>query len=54
MIEMSVSHFEELVVDAIDQIPEELYELIDNVVFLVEDQGEAPDVLGLYVFLPTL
>lgn len=46
---MTRDRFEELVRDALDQVPEELLELMDNVVILVED--DAPDgeeLLGLY------
>lgn len=47
---MTREHFEELVADALDEVPEELLGLMSNVVILVEDdppQGE-PDLLGLY------
>ncbi len=30
--------FEELVADALDEIPEELWARLDNVVFIVEDE----------------
>ena len=41
--------FEELVADALDEVPPELMELVDNVVFLVEDRNpEEPELLGLY------
>lgn len=41
--------FEELVSDALDQVPAELTGVMDNVVVLVEDRnGEEPDLLGLY------
>ncbi len=41
--------FEELVADALDEVPPELMRLLDNVVVLVEDRnGEEPDLLGLY------
>ena len=41
--------FEELVADALDEVPEELMKLLDNVVVLVEDSNpEEPDLLGLY------
>lgn len=43
--------FDELVADAIDSIPEEFLNDLENVVFMVEDEppeGEAPDLLGLY------
>lgn len=52
MIAMSEQRFEGLVSEAIDLIPHELLDLIENVVFLVEDQGEAPDILGLYDGIP--
>ena len=50
VIEMSRERFEELVSDALDQIPPELAVLVDNVVVLVEDEAppEDPDLLGLY------
>ena len=41
--------FEQLVSDALDQVPPELLALMDNVVVLVEDRNpEEPDLLGLY------
>jgi predicted Zn-dependent protease with MMP-like domain len=41
--------FDELVADALDEIPPELMKLLDNVVVLVEDRNEdEPDLLGLY------
>ena len=41
--------FEELVADALDEVPQELMRLLDNVVVLVEDRDdEEPDLLGLY------
>ena len=50
MIEMSRERFEELVADALDDIPAELTALIDNVVILVEDDPPAddPHLLGVY------
>jgi predicted Zn-dependent protease with MMP-like domain len=49
-VEMSPERFEELVADALDEVPEELLQLMDNVVVLVQDDPEAgdPDLLGLY------
>lgn len=47
---MSRERFEELVGDALDEIPPELMKLMENVVILVEDDsppGE-PTLLGLY------
>lgn len=62
MYEMTDEEFEQAVSDAIDSIPEELLDELDNVVFLVEDEPadwqagieegtHAPgssDLLGLY------
>ena len=41
--------FEELVAEALDEVPAELMALLDNVVVLVEDRNsDEPDLLGLY------
>lgn len=50
MVEMTRAEFEGAVVDALDQIPEELAAMMDNVVVLVEDDPPAsdPEVLGMY------
>ncbi|HEY2950432.1 MAG TPA: metallopeptidase family protein [Micromonosporaceae bacterium] len=47
---MTRERFEELVSEALDEVPEELLDLMDNVVILVEDDPppEDPDLLGLY------
>jgi len=46
---MSEEHFEELVSEALDEIPEELARAIDNVVVLVQPRHEEePTLLGLY------
>jgi predicted Zn-dependent protease with MMP-like domain len=48
-VRMSPQRFEELVSDALDQIPAKLAAAIDNVVVLVEDRNpDEPDLLGLY------
>ena len=48
-MEVGVERFEELVADALDQVPAELMALLDNVVVLVEDRNpEEPELLGLY------
>jgi predicted Zn-dependent protease with MMP-like domain len=45
--------FEELVDEALDDVPDELWEQFDNVVVLVEDQHEdEPDLLGIYEGVP--
>jgi predicted Zn-dependent protease with MMP-like domain len=50
VIEMSRERFEELVADALDEVPPELMRLVDNCVVLVEDDAppDDPDLLGLY------
>jgi predicted Zn-dependent protease with MMP-like domain len=46
---LPLEQFEELVADALDEVPEELMKLLDNVVVLVEDRNpDEPDLLGLY------
>lgn len=46
---MSLPRFEELVSDALDQVPSEFADAMDNVVVLVEEYNEeSPDILGLY------
>ena len=47
---MSRERFEELVGDALDQVPEGLAALMDNVVVLDEDEPpqDDPDLLGFY------
>ena len=47
---MTREAFEELVSDALDQIPPELARVMDNVAVFVEDEppGDDPDLLGLY------
>jgi len=46
---LPVTEFEELVADALDEVPAELMALLDNVVVLVEDRNpDEPELLGLY------
>lgn len=49
-VEMDRDRFEELVSTALDEVPEELLDLMDNVVVLVQDDpdGDDPNLLGLY------
>jgi predicted Zn-dependent protease with MMP-like domain len=49
-VEMSRERFEELVGDALDQVPPELLNVMSNVVILVEDESPPghPPLLGLY------
>jgi len=50
MVEMSREDFEAAVDEALETIPDELLDLVDNVVILIEDEPEGPDkdLLGLY------
>lgn len=54
MVEMSRAEFEDAVRNALDLIPPELAERMDNVVVLVEDDPppDAEDLLGLYEGVP--
>jgi predicted Zn-dependent protease with MMP-like domain len=49
-VRMGRKRFEELVGDALDEVPGQLLDLLDNVVILVEDDPPAgdPDLLGVY------
>ena len=49
-VRMGRERFEELVGDALDAVPAQLLDLLDNVVILVEDDPppEDPDLLGVY------
>ncbi|HEV7172204.1 metallopeptidase family protein [Pedococcus sp.] len=51
---MDARDFEDAVADALDAVPSELMGLLDNVVFLIEDEPTAgePDLLGLYEGTP--
>lgn len=49
MIELSSEEFEALVVELLDELPDDMVEGLDNVVFLVADTPEpGEDVLGIY------
>ena len=54
MVEMTRERFEELVADALDTVPAELTDLIDNCVVLVEDEPPVgdPELLGIYEGTP--
>ncbi|WP_241157558.1 metallopeptidase family protein [Schaalia sp. ZJ1691] len=50
-VQMSRDEFEQLVDHALDQIPNELLDMLDNVAIFVEEEpleGMRPDLLGLY------
>ena len=52
MKHVSPERFEELVADALDEVPEELGRLMENVWVTVEDVPEEPGLLGLYTGIP--
>lgn len=54
MVTMSESDFEDAVGDALDSVPTELMKLLDNVVFLLEQEPPSHDpyLLGLYEGTP--
>jgi predicted Zn-dependent protease with MMP-like domain len=49
-MELTAQAFDEAVGDALDNVPAELLDLMNNVVFLVEDEPPAgdPELLGVY------
>jgi predicted Zn-dependent protease with MMP-like domain len=49
---VSEDRFEELVGEALDLIPDELAEHMENVAVFVEDMGASPNLLGLYEGIP--
>jgi predicted Zn-dependent protease with MMP-like domain len=53
LIALARYRFERLVADALDDLPEELLPVLDNVVVRVEDRNaDDPDLLGLYDGVP--
>ncbi len=49
MIDVPRDRFEELVAEALDDVPADLMKMLDNVVVLVEDESpDGEDLLGLY------
>ena len=51
-MDVSLERFEELVSDALDEIPDELWRLVDNVVVQVQEGSEGSRLLGLYDGVP--
>ena len=52
MVNVSREEFEQLVADALDGIPEQLGELMNNVAVVVEERAPEPGLLGLYHGVP--
>ena len=52
-VQMDANEFEELVAEALEEIPDELMSLVDNCLVIVEDAtDEDPTLLGLYDGIP--
>ena len=52
MVDVDRARFDELVADALDQVPEALAAMMDNVVMQVEDDPPEDGLLGLYEGVP--
>jgi predicted Zn-dependent protease with MMP-like domain len=52
VIDVARERFEQLVADALDGIPEELGEYMENVAVFVEERPADPHLLGLYQGVP--
>jgi predicted Zn-dependent protease with MMP-like domain len=52
VLDVPRDRFEELVGEALDDLPDELADRMDNVVVLVEDDPPEPGLLGLYEGIP--
>jgi predicted Zn-dependent protease with MMP-like domain len=53
VLQIPAEEFEDLVAEALDEIPDELARLVDNVLFVVEDDSEERgELLGLYEGIP--
>jgi predicted Zn-dependent protease with MMP-like domain len=50
VLKLTTQEFDEAVADALDDVPAELLGLMDNVVFLVEEEppSDDPELLGVY------
>jgi predicted Zn-dependent protease with MMP-like domain len=52
VVEIEPEHFEQMVTDALDGLPEEFGRLMENVVVMVEHASGPPGLLGLYEGVP--
>jgi predicted Zn-dependent protease with MMP-like domain len=52
MVDVPIERFEELVADALDEIPEALGRMMDNVAILVRDSSPRSGLLGRYDGIP--
>jgi len=54
MVDVPVDRFKELVADALDEIPDELWRLVDNLAVVVREGMEGSSLLGLYDGIPLI
>jgi predicted Zn-dependent protease with MMP-like domain len=52
MVDVSLERFEELVADALGEIPDDLWQVVDNVAVVVHEGTEDSRLLGLYHGVP--
>lgn len=52
MFDVPLARFEELVAVALDAIPDQFAQAVDNVAFLVEEDSPGGNLLGLYQGVP--
>lgn len=52
MVDVPADRFDELVADALDEIPDDLWDLVDNVAVVVREGSEGSSLLGLYDGVP--
>ena len=52
MVDVPVERFEELVADALDAIPDDLWRLTDNLSVVVREGSDRSSLLGLYDGIP--
>jgi predicted Zn-dependent protease with MMP-like domain len=52
VVQVPLERFEELVANALDEIPDELWKMIDNVVVEVREGTDGSRLLGLYEGVP--
>jgi predicted Zn-dependent protease with MMP-like domain len=52
VVDVPRARFEELVADALDEIPDELLQMMDNVAVVVREGTEGSRLLGLYDGIP--
>jgi predicted Zn-dependent protease with MMP-like domain len=52
VIDIGRRRFEQMVDEALDGLPPDLARLVSNVVVVVEDESDEPDLLGVYEGVP--